>query len=104
VENKWQGEVFGTQGDKAIAIHVFRNGDKHHTGEKLTIHPKKIKTFDQLLLACNVVALPTGAVRKLVTPGGKSIKTLQEIQEGGNYICCGGEVLSKDKMPTVLHQ
>ncbi|KAL0477377.1 dcx, partial [Acrasis kona] len=60
VEKKWQGEVFGTQVDKAFVIYVFRNGDKHHSGEKLVVQPKKIKTFDQLLQACNVVGIPTG--------------------------------------------
>jgi hypothetical protein len=102
VEKKFQGEKFGTQADKAYFIKIFRNGDKHHTGDKLTVHPKKIKTFDQLLQACNVIQLPTGSVRKLFTPSGKAIKSLEEIEDNGNYICAAGEQLNKEKMPTVL--
>ncbi len=32
---------------KAKVVYVFRNGDKHHTGVKLTVGAK-FKTFDQV--------------------------------------------------------
>lgn len=41
-------EKFGTQTEKAKIIYVFRNGDKHHEGVKMSVHPKKFKTFDQV--------------------------------------------------------
>jgi hypothetical protein len=93
VQNKYNGEIFGTQGEKAISITCFRNGDKHHKGEKISVHPKKIKTFDQLIQASNVVRLVTGAVRKIYNLEGKQIKSINELQDGGHYICVGGEKL-----------
>ena len=91
VQNKFAGQIFGTQEQKALLITCYRNGDKHHSGEKLSVHPKKIKNFDQLLLACNVVRLVTGPVRKIYTMEGKMIKEVEELQDGGRYICAGGE-------------
>ena len=41
---------FGTQSDKAKVFFAFRNGDKHHTGAKITVHNTKFKTFDQVSL------------------------------------------------------
>lgn len=40
---------FGVQSENAKTIYVFRNGDKHHEGVKMTIHPTKFKTFDQVM-------------------------------------------------------
>lgn len=39
---------FGIQSEKGKTILVFRNGDKHHQGVKMTIHPTKFKNFDQV--------------------------------------------------------
>ncbi len=41
-------EKFGTQTEKGKVITAFRNGDKHHQGVKITIHPTKLKTYDQV--------------------------------------------------------
>ena len=38
---------FGVQAEKARVITVFRNGDKHHAGEQITMNMKKFKTYDQ---------------------------------------------------------
>jgi len=41
-------EKFGVQVDKAKVILCFRNGDKHHAGERMTVSSKKYKTYDQV--------------------------------------------------------
>jgi hypothetical protein len=41
-------EKFGVQSKKGIFITVFRNGDKHHKGDKIMVNNKKYKTIDQV--------------------------------------------------------
>lgn len=92
VEKKWQGEVFGTQSSTSPVIYVFRNGDKHHKGVKITLNPKTIKTIDQLKEKCTAeVQLTTGPARKILDLNGKAINSLDEFKNGENYIAVGGE-------------
>jgi len=100
-------EKFGTQASKAAAIKLYRNGDKHHTGETLTLNLKLIKTMDQVLdKASTLVKLPTGAVRKIYKKNLKTtIKSLEDFEDGGVYLCCGGEKpATMDKLPAVFHK
>mmetsp|Transcript_125051 Transcript_125051/g.186779 ORF Transcript_125051/g.186779 Transcript_125051/m.186779 type:complete len:395 (-) Transcript_125051:76-1260(-) len=98
-------EKFGTQTTKGVVILAFRNGDKHHTGEKIVLHPTKQKTFDQVLsLMTNTVKIPTGSVRKVYTPFGRPVKELSDFHDKGRYICCGAEKLNKEQMPFVLQE
>jgi hypothetical protein len=48
VEKKPAMEKFGTQAEKARVITVYRNGDKHHAGLKVTVSGLKFKTYDQV--------------------------------------------------------
>jgi len=41
---------FGLQVAKAKVIYVFRNGDKHHKGEKLVLNLKLIPTLDKVCM------------------------------------------------------
>ena len=91
---------FGVQASKVASVTLFRNGDKHHKGEQLTV--KGFKSLEQLLdKATTVVKLPTGAVRKLYKEGGKvSVKSLDELQDGCKFLCVGGEkIADDDKLP-----
>ena len=93
-------QKFGTQASKSAVIRLYRNGDKHHKGEELTV--KGVKSIDQLLdRASGLVKLPTGAVRKLYKEGGKAtVKSLDELEDGHKYLCCGGEkIADDDKLP-----
>lgn len=88
-------EKFGTQAEKAKAIFVFRNGDKHHAGVKYTLKPNK--TFAQVLVdLSNQVGVPTGAVRQIFTADGKLVKTLEELEDQGKYVCAGAEPFKAD--------
>ncbi|EFA78522.1 doublecortin domain-containing protein [Heterostelium album PN500] len=78
--------------DKAKVILAFRNGDKVHSGEKITIHSTKYRTYDQLKEHLSKqVGLVTGPVRKVYSFDGKQVKALEDFVDGQNYICCGGE-------------
>lgn len=94
-------EKFGTQAAKAPVVLLFRNGDKHHKGETYTV--KQVKTLEQLYdKASNLVKLPTGAVRKIYkAPGKISVKAVEDLVDGGKYLCCGGEKPAPpDQLPT----
>ncbi|KAK5578148.1 hypothetical protein RB653_003101 [Dictyostelium firmibasis] len=96
-------DKFSVQTEKAKVIMCFRNGDKHHSGERATVHSTKFKTYDQLKEQLSKqVKLPTGPVRKLYLPSGKLIKTMEEIIDGEYYVCAGGETLSQEFSPTLL--
>lgn len=86
-------QKFGTQADKAISVYLYRNGDKHHKGEKVSVHPKTVKTWEQMLeKATNSVRLPTGAVRKIYKSDMRTpVKALTDFEDGAKYLCCGGE-------------
>jgi hypothetical protein len=81
-----------------LQFKAFRNGDKHHTGEKIVLHPTKQKTYEQVLQAMtDKVKLPTGAVRRVFTPLGKAVKTIDGFKENGRYVCCGAEKLNVEQ-------
>jgi hypothetical protein len=85
-------------------IYVFRNGDKHHQGQKMTVHGTKFKRFDQLLEAMSKdVGVPTGPVRQIFTATGKKIKDLSEIEDEGAYVCAGAEKFNKDLCKLLLY-
>ena len=49
------------------------------------------------------VGATTGSVRQVFIGEGKSIKKLEELEDGGKYLCAGAEKFSKDNgssMPT----
>ncbi|KAA6398114.1 MAG: hypothetical protein EZS28_006361 [Streblomastix strix] len=95
-------QKFGTQAETPISIIIFRNGDVHDKGKKVTLK-KTIKTMDQLYqIATQEVQLVTGACRKLVTKDGTQIKNLTDFTEGLKVVALAGEPLNKEKMPKAL--
>eukprot|EP01102_Stenamoeba_stenopodia_P000844 TRINITY_DN10794_c0_g1_i1.p2 TRINITY_DN10794_c0_g1~~TRINITY_DN10794_c0_g1_i1.p2 ORF type:complete len:270 (-),score=65.42 TRINITY_DN10794_c0_g1_i1:1118-1927(-) len=96
-------EKFGVQAEKAKVILCFRNGDKHHAGERMTVSSKKYKTYDQLLTDMTKTVKPvTGAIRKVCTADGKTIKSMDDIEDGKSYVCCGAEPFDHEKKPLAL--
>ncbi|KAM9981885.1 hypothetical protein ACTFIY_004184 [Dictyostelium cf. discoideum] len=97
-------DKFSVQTEKAKVIMCFRNGDRYHSGERVTVHSTKFKTYDQLKEQLSKqVKLPTGPVRKLyLASSGKLVKTMEEIIDGEYYVCAGGETLNPlDFSPTL---
>lgn len=102
-------EKFGVQADKAVNVYVFRNGDRHHKGEKVVVGTN-FNTWEQLLKKLTtVVKLPTGPVLKLLHvrdgPHGNQharVTDFDRLLDGECYIACGAEKLSRDKYPSAL--
>ncbi|EGG23387.1 doublecortin domain-containing protein [Cavenderia fasciculata] len=84
--------------EKSKVIWAFRNTDDNHKGERITVHPSKYKTYDQLKEELSKqVRLVNGAVRKVYNRQGVLVKGLEDIEDGGNYLCCAGEALDLTK-------
>ncbi|CAI4227058.1 unnamed protein product [Auanema sp. JU1783] len=67
-------------------IQVFKNGDVHHPGIRVVINRKQVHDLDVLFIALTErIDLPYG-VKKLYTTGGKSIKSIEELEDGKDYI------------------
>ena len=47
---------FGTQTAKGVVIWVYRNGDKHHQGDKYVYHNTKYKNLDQVCIGLEIYA------------------------------------------------
>ncbi|EGC28799.1 hypothetical protein DICPUDRAFT_59184 [Dictyostelium purpureum] len=98
-------DKFSVQTEKAKVVYAYRNGDKYHKGERVTIHSTKFKTYDQLKEQLSKqVQLPTGSVRKAFSADGKLVKTMDDFVDGDCYICCGGEPLNATVSNFLLEQ
>jgi hypothetical protein len=98
---KMGSQKFGVQTAKGKVIQVFRNGDKHHTGDRFVIHAKKYKNLEQLYTDITMkVSESTGPVRKLIylnEDGTKKIiSSLDEIRDKSNVIACGAGAFKAD--------
>jgi len=83
---------------KAKVIFVCRNGDAKWEGKKLVVSKQKFRNWSQLLTELSAkVQLPTGPVRKLyILPGFQAVaENIDDLQDGGQYVCCGAEGLEK---------
>lgn len=69
-------------------ICFYKSGDPQFGGLRMVINGRTFKTFDALLDALSKkVPLPFG-VRTITTPRGiNSIRALEELQDGGSYVC-----------------
>lgn len=85
-------------------------GDPKHKGVELLVHPKKVRTFEQVIYyllelsllkqlkeAMIKVELGTITVMTVYTPELKQLHGLEEIVDGGKYLAVGKEGLLKDK-------
>ncbi|PRP88686.1 hypothetical protein PROFUN_02782 [Planoprotostelium fungivorum] len=94
-------EKFGTQASKAKVIRAYRNGDKHDQGKEITVNAK-FKTLDQLYVHLSKeVGVVTGAVRHIYTFDGKVIKSIEDFEDGGHYVCTGAEKLKTETLPSI---
>ncbi|XP_056157078.1 retinitis pigmentosa 1-like 1 protein [Lampris incognitus] len=77
-----------TSAAPAKRITFYKSGDSQFGGVKMAIHKRSFKCFDALLDDLSQkVPLPFG-VRTLTTPRGiHSIKQLEQLQDGGCYLC-----------------
>jgi len=84
-------------GEKAKIIYVFRNGDPKWEGDKIVVNIQKYRTWPKFLIELQTrVKCPTNQVSKVYTAiTYKPISSFDELQDGGQYICCGPEPMEK---------
>lgn len=75
----------------AKRISFYKSGDPQFGGVSVVVNPRSFKTFDALLdNLSRKVPLPFG-VRNISTPRGRhSIMCLEELEDGGSYLCSHG--------------
>jgi hypothetical protein len=77
-------------------VKFYCNGDRYFKGKRLFITPHRYLTFNDLLNDLtnklpSSIPLPYG-VRNVYTPvGGKKVKDIDDLQDGGTYVCGGFE-------------
>ncbi len=77
-----------TAASAAKRITFYKSGDAQFKGVKMAIHKRSFRCFDALLDDLSQkVPLPFG-VRTIMTPRGThSIKHLEQLEDGGCYLC-----------------
>ena len=69
----------------------------------MVIHAKKYRKLDQVYDEMNIKpGVVTGAVRKVFTPTGTLLKSLDDFEDGGVYICSGADALKKDQSKSLF--
>lgn len=82
--------------EKAKAVLIYQNGDVHFQGLHVTVTPKRFRNFDNLLTELTrITNLPQGA-RYIFTPtGGTRVESLDQLHNGGSYVCDSRPKLKK---------
>ncbi|XP_073683623.1 uncharacterized protein rp1l1a [Garra rufa] len=89
----------------AKRITFYKSGDTQFKGVKMAIHKRSFRCFDALLDDLSQkVPLPFG-VRTIMTPRGThSIKHLEQLEDGGCYLCSDRRYPSRPEEPPSGHQ
>lgn len=89
-----------TKTQKAKRIRFYHNGNKFFTGVVIPVASDRYRSFDSLtneltkILTKNVT-LPNG-VRHIYSLDGKKISSIDELEDGNDYVCAGkGELFKK---------
>jgi hypothetical protein len=77
-------------------VTFYRNGDKHFKGRSFIITKQRYRSFENLLEDLSKsVPLPYG-VRNVFSPRGHIINSINELEDGGYYICSSGDQLIRN--------
>lgn len=84
---------------KAKKVRFYRNGDRFHKGAVYAISPDRFRTFEALLAdltrsLVDQLNLPHGA-RYIFTCDGRKVTSLEQLEEGGNYVCASIDAFKK---------
>ncbi|KAG5455429.1 MAG: hypothetical protein BJ554DRAFT_5162 [Olpidium bornovanus] len=81
-------------------IFVYRNGDAFNPGKRVVVADRVYRNWEALLASLTSLLDLTGAVRRLFDVGGKSVRHLDEICDGADYVAApGGETFRKVAYP-----
>ncbi|KAL9971437.1 hypothetical protein ACROYT_G023957 [Oculina patagonica] len=77
-------------------VTFYRNGDKHFKGVEMVVTRQRYRSFDTIVEDLSkAIPLPYG-VRNVFSPGGSSITTINQLEDGRHYICSSGDQLIKN--------
>lgn len=85
---------------RAKKVRFYRNGDRFFTGLVYAVSSERFRTFDSLKVEltasplCNKVYLPNG-VRYIYMVNGEKITGLDQIEDGGSYVCASFDIFKK---------
>ncbi|KAI8815117.1 hypothetical protein BJ742DRAFT_670802 [Cladochytrium replicatum] len=84
-------------------IRVYKNGDVYHPGKKLVVSGRIYRNWEQFLhTLSSQVELLNGAVHKVFTVEGKPVRSLDELEENGNYVAAGRESFRRVPYPVLV--
>ncbi|CAF0804031.1 unnamed protein product [Adineta ricciae] len=78
---------------QGVLIRVFRNGEPHHPGVKVSINELEIKSWEAFLNYLNKQAklvLPTGAIKHVYGLNGYEIRSIAKLQNRQAYVVASG--------------
>ena len=77
-------------------ITFYRNGDKHFKGVEMVVTRQRYRSFDTIVEDLSkAIPLPYG-VRTVFSPGGSTIDSINQLEDGRYYICSSGDQLIKN--------
>lgn len=77
-------------------VTFYRNGDKHFKGRPFIITKQRYRSFENLLEDLSrAIPLPYG-VRHIFSPDGQMINSINELEDGGFYVCSSGDQLIRN--------
>lgn len=91
----------GISRNKTITVTFYRQGNNHDTGKTYIWNmSRQFTSLDQMrsLLTAEIPG-PTGVVRTIHVVDGSRIDSLDELKDGGKYICVGGEGFQAGRVP-----
>jgi len=82
---------YGVQTISPKLMWLYRNGDKHHDGVPFFVR-KHIGTMEALYQEATKAVTPIcGPLRKIYDQNLRQVQHLEDIVDGGKYLCCSGE-------------
>lgn len=77
-------------------VRFYRNGDKHFKGVEMVVTKQRYRSFETIVEDLSkAIPLPYG-VRNVFSPGGSSVTTINQLEDGRHYICSSGDQLIKN--------
>lgn len=78
---------------KTLALFLFRNADRHHTGQPVFL-PRMPESLTELLKQCGHACRPlAGPAEALLSTDMQPVRSLLEVRSGGTYLLKGAEGL-----------
>ncbi|CAH1105571.1 unnamed protein product [Psylliodes chrysocephalus] len=101
ISNKHNNRPSSTsKAQKAKRIRFYHNGNKFFNGVVIPVAPERYRSFDSLTneltnILTKSVTLPNG-VRNVYSMDGKKVSSIDDLEDGKEYVVCGkGELFKK---------